>query len=305
MYDAVVKKRVGVLGATSLVGACLLPQLTAAGYQVKAFTRQRNEKRLNGIFWDDVARDNISWQQLPLSVTGFIKNDESIPYWICVAPIWVLPNYFALLEASGVRRVVVLSSTSRFSKGKSSDLEEQAVAQRLADAESCVQTWAANKNIEWVILRPTLIYGFGRDKNITEIARIISRFGFFPLFGKAAGLRQPVHAGDVASACVAALDGSSVINHEYNISGGEILTYRVMVERVFVAMERPVRVLSVPLLIFRLAVMLLRLFPRYRLWSAAMVERMNDDLVFDHNDAARDFNFKPRSFVLIAEDVLD
>jgi nucleoside-diphosphate-sugar epimerase len=75
----------------------------------------------------------------------------------------VLPQYFPLLEAYGVRRVVALSSTSRFTKDDSSDPEEQAIALRLADAEACVQAWAASHGVEWIILRPTLIYGRGRS----------------------------------------------------------------------------------------------------------------------------------------------
>jgi len=34
-----------------------------------------------------------------------------------------------------------------------------------------------------------------------------------------------------------------------------------------------------------------------------MAERMNRDLVFDHAEAARDLGFKPRAFMLSAEDV--
>lgn len=293
MDDAVVKNNVGVLGATSLVGASLLPQLTEAGYQVKAFSRQINEEQLDG----------VDWQQLSLPSIDFINKGGNTPYWICVAPIWVLPDYFSLLEVSGVRRVVVLSSTSRFTKGDSSDFEEQAVAQRLIDAENCVQAWAEDKSVEWVILRPTLIYGFGRDKNISEIARIISKFGFFPLFGDAMGFRQPVHAEDLASACVTALNGIGVVNQGYNISGGEILTYREMIARVFVAMGRPVRMVSLPLCLFRITVALLRCLPRYRYWSVAMAERMNRDLSIDHGDAVRDLDFNPRGFVLTAEDL--
>lgn len=58
-----------------------------------------------------------------------------------------------------------------------------------------------------------------------------------------------------------------------------------------------------PLWAFRLAVTMLRRLPRYRQWSAAMAERMNRDLVFDHADAARDLGFKPRGFALAAEDL--
>jgi len=76
-----------------------------------------------------------------------------------------------------------------------------------------------------------------------------------------------------------------------------------MVARVFAALGRPVRVVTVPMWIFRLAVAMLRCLPRYRHWSAAMAERMNRDLVFDHAEAARDFGFKPRGFALTAKDL--
>jgi nucleoside-diphosphate-sugar epimerase len=154
-----------------------------------------------------------------------------------------------------------------------------------------------------VILRPTLIYGTGRDKNINEIARFVRWFGFFPVLGEAMGLRQPIHAEDVAGACVSALQAPGAANRAYNISGGETLSYREMVIRVFDALGRRPRVLTVPLWAFRLAVSLLRFLPRYRHWSAAMAERMNRDLVFDHAEVALDLGFKPRVFALAAEDL--
>jgi nucleoside-diphosphate-sugar epimerase len=215
----------------------------------------------------------------------------------------VLPDYFALIEAAGARRVVVLSSTSRFTKVGSGDMAEQATVAQLIEGEARLQAWAESRGIEWVILRPTLIYGLGRDKNINEIARFIRRFGFFPVLGEAMGLRQPIHAEDVAGACVSALQAPGAANRAYNISGGETLSYREMVVRVFAAVGRRPRVLTVPLWAFRLAVSLLRFLPRYRLWSAGMAERMNRDLVFDHAEAARDLGFKPRAFALAAEDL--
>jgi nucleoside-diphosphate-sugar epimerase len=221
-----------------------------------------------------------------------------IAYWICLAPIWVLSEHFNLLEAYGVRRIVALSSTSRFTKDRSSDLKEQVLAGRFTKAEEFVTQWAENSGIEWVILRPTLIYGLGRDKNITEIARFIHRFGFFPRFGKALGLRQPIHVQDVATACIKALHLPISGNKAYNISGAETITYRDMVTRIFNAMGRNPLMLPVPLVAFRMAVALLRCLPRYRNWSVAMAERMNNDMVFDHSDAELDLTFKPRAFML-------
>jgi nucleoside-diphosphate-sugar epimerase len=283
----VVELCVGVLGASSLVGECLLPMLRDGGWRVVAFSRRAAESGLR-----------VEWRQLP-----YAGQAEEISDWICVAPIWVLPDYFSLLEVHGVKRVVVLSSTSRFTKDDSTDPQEQAVSRRLADAEARLQTWAGSRGVEWVILRPTLIHGLGRDKNIAEIARFIRRFHFFPLFGKANGLRQPIHAQDVAVACVSALQAPDAANRAYNISGGETLSYRDMVARVFTALGRRPRLLTVPFWAFRLASTTLRCLPRYRQLSAAMAERMNRDLVFNHTDAVRDLDFKPRGFALAAEDL--
>ncbi len=271
---------VGVLGGNSLVGSCLLDLLQDGHWQVTMLGR------ITGL---------ALAQALARAHSG---SDPVVALWISVAPIWVLPAYFDLLQARGARRVVLLSSTSRFTKGDSSDMQEQQMASGLAAAEAQVQAWAGRCGIEWVILRPTLIYGLGRDKNIAEIARFIQRFGVFPLFGPALGLRQPVHAQDLARACLAALQTRAAANQAYNISGGETLSYRDMVARVFLGLGAPVRMLPVPRWTFRLALSVLRRLPRYRDWSVAMAERMNRDLVFDHLSATRDLGFAPRPFLI-------
>jgi nucleoside-diphosphate-sugar epimerase len=143
----------------------------------------------------------------------------------------------------------------------------------------------------------------GSDKNICVIARFIRRFAFFPFFGAARGLRQPIHVHDVASSCLAALNGGGALNRSYNLSGGETLTYREMVGRIFLAMGKSPRHLTFPLWTFRMAVTYLRILPRFRHWSAAMAERMNQNLVFDHEDACRDLGFSPRPFLLTREDL--
>jgi nucleoside-diphosphate-sugar epimerase len=291
--EAETLNRVGVLGASSFVGKALSPLLTDNGYQLIAFSRQARQP-------DD---DSINWLRLPAAkLAPPTEVSYQIGNWICVAPVWVLPDYFPWLKSMGAKRVVALSSTSRFTKAGSSDITEQALARRLVEAEQKIAEWAQANGIAWIILRPTLIYGLGLDKNVCEIARFVRRYTFFPLLGKAAGLRQPVHVQDVAQACVAALR-APVSNRAYNISGGETLTYRDMVARVFSALGRPQHLLSVPLSAFRVAVSLLRILPRYRHWSGAMAERMNRDMVFDHTEAAKDLGFNPRAFVLSAIDL--
>lgn len=280
---------VGVLGATSLVGQSLLPLLVQNGFDVMAFSRQSH-----------ASADHVDWIRIDETAALLrpVKSPsaEPVAFWISVVPIWVLTRYLPLLKAHGVQRIVALSSTSRFTKERSNDPAEQNVAQNLVSGEESLTSFGEGHGVEWVILRPTLIYGYGRDRNVTEIINFVKRFGFFPILGKAQGLRQPVHADDVASACLGALFSSAAGNRAYNIAGGETLTYREMVCRVFNALGRQPRLLSIPLGLFWVGVGLLHLLPRYRYWSVAMAERMNQDLVFDCDDAARDLAYNPKPF---------
>jgi nucleoside-diphosphate-sugar epimerase len=271
---------VGVLGASSLVGGYLTALLAATGRSVTAFSRRK-------IFCPEGL---VAWQ--PLSVKTPVT--ASISHWISLVPIWVLPEYGDWLTAHGARRLVALSSTSRFVKKDAQDPHEHQVARSLAKGESYLRSWGASRGVDWIVLRPTLVYGNGKDQNISEIAAIVRRFRFFPLMGRAQGKRQPVHAQDVAAACIAALDAGNLVNRAYNLAGGETLTYRDMVYKIFIDLGRTPVMPTLPGWVFHIALTGLRVFPRYRHWTMGMVERMNQDLVFDASEAAADFGYRPQ-----------
>ena len=289
-------KKVIVLGASGFVGDCVLQILAKEQFKVVALSRQADILKKN-------KPDNplVQWQSFQDLSEYSDTSQENIELCLCVAPIWVLPEYFKLLQRCGVKRIVVLSSTSRFTKINSSVTKDKNIAQCLVKSESQFIKWAETHNIKWTIFRPTLIYRPGYDKNITEIARFIQKYGFFPLFGEAKGKRQPIHAMDVAAMCVSALSSEKAINKAYNISGGEIITYQEMVKRVFLSMNRRPLMIKVPMLVFKVAVSLLQKFPRYRHYSIGMAERMNSDQVFDASGAMADLGVTARGFNLPVE----
>jgi nucleoside-diphosphate-sugar epimerase len=271
--------RVGVLGATSLVGDTL-SLLLAQDYAVVPFSRRTTP-----------------------APSSNVRTVDGIRYWISLMPIWALPDYLETISAYGGRRIVALSSTSVFTKKESPDLAERALAVQSAAAEQQLNAWAESQNVEMLILRPTLIYGHGRDHNISEIVRFIRRFGFFPVFGAAKGLRQPIHVEDVALACRRALEAEHLTMCCYNISGGETLTYRDMVSRIFETLGQRQRLVTTPLWLFSLAVGCAQILPRFRNWSVTMAERMNQDLAFDHTEAERDLGLSFRPFRLDISDL--
>ncbi|MDT8364445.1 MAG: NAD-dependent epimerase/dehydratase family protein [Nitrosomonas sp.] len=289
------KRSAGVIGATSFVGTCLLARLLESDWQVTAFTRRSTE------MFTQERRPAVSWRQI--NVRSSISDGEKIADWFFLAPVWTLPEHFDWLTAQGVRRIVVLSSTSALTKNHSADSSERTLAHQLAEGETQLITWATRQNVDWTILRPTLIYGLGHDRNIMEIVRFIHKFGFFPLAGKASGLRQPVYVADVASACQAVLFSGLAVNRIYNIAGGETLAYHDMVEKIFIAMGRTPRLLHLPEWLIRVGVKMVRILPRFQHITMGMINRMNQDLVFDYSAAIRDFGYAPGSFQLTEKDL--
>ena len=282
-----------VTGATSIIGPFLLARLLEAGYEVHALSRKNNPDtvEVNRLFWHQANIDHSEIdhpEQLPMvNAVAFIH----------LAPLWLLPPLLPALNSLQIKRVIAFGSTSLFSKADSAEASERQVAARLNAAEEMIRRDCDASGISWTIFRPTLVYDCGRDKNITRIARFISRYGFFPLLGEARGLRQPVHADDLAQACLLALDQPVTFNKAYNLSGGEILVYREMVEKIFGAIGKPIRFLIVPAWLFRLGIRGADLFPGKRNITSEMATRMNTDLSFSHSDATKDFGFAPKPFL--------
>ncbi|MEX0668997.1 MAG: hypothetical protein WD060_00875 [Pirellulales bacterium] len=278
---------VGVLGATSLVGEPLLPLLTAAGWRTVACTRA------TGLPCGP-ADGGASWCHLGDARPG---GETVVATWIALCPLWALPNQLAWLESLSIRRLVALSSTSLITKRESPDPEERRVARVLAATEQTLRAWSIARGVEVCLLRPTMIYDGVRDGNVAAIAAFVRRNGWFPVAGPARGRRQPVHAACVAAACVAAISRDSLAPG-YTLSGGAPLPFRDLVAAVFAACGLPLRIIHVPRPVWNMLLPLARAFGIAEGVSRGMAARMNDDLVFDHADAAHDLGFRPRPFAL-------
>lgn len=279
-----------VTGGSSLIGHFLLPILAQNDTQqtVIALSRQARTAQCNDT--------NIQWLQgdinQPLAIARPIQT------LLHLAPIWHLPALLQQLHQQDrlPQRIIAISSTSRFSKVDSSSDKERGVVEQLISGEVYLQSFAEQQQIAWTIFRPTLIYGAGKDKNVSTISRFVQRFGFFPVIGQAKGLRQPIHAEDIAYACLQCIDELNSFNKAYDLSGGETLTYREMVARVFRTHAKPVRIVSIPARLFRWLILGLRVLPKFKQLTPEMAERMNQDLYFPADQAIKDFAFQARPF---------
>jgi len=217
---------------------------------------------------------------------------------IHLAPLRLLPSQIEVLAARGMKYLIGFGSTSRFTKRDSRDPKERGLVADLESAEEKIKATCGRLGIHWAIFRPTLIYSLGYDRNVSVLSGFIRRFRFFPLPGNGSGLRQPVHADDLAQACISLLETPQAWNQAYNLSGSQTLTYKAMVETIFHKLGLRQRVISLSHVWWHLLLMLARLLPAYRDINMEMINRVNTDMYFDHDEAARNFGFSPRGFEL-------
>jgi N-acetylglucosaminyl-diphospho-decaprenol L-rhamnosyltransferase len=278
-------RRVLLTGATGQVGLCILRRLLKAGHQVTALQHRAKIA---------LAAPHLDWRQggldAPLPLSGL-----RLDTYIQTAAIWLLPQQIPSLAAAGVRRLICFSSTSVQGKAGSTHPEERELVRKFQQAEAEVARLCEAHGIRWTIFRPTLIYGVGLDKNICAIARFMRRLRMFPLSSPATGLRQPVHADDLAAAVLLALEHPQACSRIFELSGGESLPYDAMVKRVAESLPFRVRIVKTRLLPLVMDA-LSRLTGRVEL-NGEIARRMNQDLVFPHDAAREAFGYHPRRFL--------
>ena len=199
---------------------------------------------------------------------------------------------FARAVASGrVRagRIVAFGSTSLHVKGRSPDAAERDVAARLAEAEAALFAACRVHGTPCVVLRPTLVWGMGRDATVSRVVRLARRWPLLPLPMGAPGLRQPVHALDLADAALAALAADAPIAGAFDLPGGERVAFGEMLRRSVAAGAPGCRAWPVPWATLAWAG---RVDARLGGWAS----RLADDLVFDDGPAREDLGWAPRGF---------
>lgn len=284
--DAVAPERsVFVVGSGSIVGRPLVARLVAERYHVIGVGRPRAADE------DGVTRVSREYfTKVPAA------DFSSARVLIHLAPIWMLSDVLDAARRHGVTRVIALSSSSILTKADTDDAGERNVVEALARGEQALWQACREHGLEGTLFRPTLIYDGCRDRNVTRIRNFVRRFRVFPLLGAGSGLRQPVHADDIAAACARVIDEPRTFGKVYALGGGRTLTYREMVSDIFADLGLEPRFVNVPPQLLRGVLRVLSWLPTGRDLTPAMAERMNRDLCFGNEPAQVDFDYRPQPF---------
>lgn len=270
-----------VLGLSGQIGEALLPRLLERDGQVLAISRRAQPPR-QGVEWRLGSLEAMP--EIPADVDNILS----------LGPLDAFVVWF-VAGAPKVSRVIAIGSTGRFDKLQSLDAVERDLAQCLIAAEAQLFEAGRQRGIAVTVLRPTLLYGSGRDQTLSPLLKLARRFGFLLLPATATGLRQPVHVADVADAVLRCRDSAPAFGHGYDLPGAETLSFDAMVRR---AVERHApgsRVLSLPAVFFRLGLTMTRFFAPAAI-NRGLLQRLRNDQVADPTPAIQAFGYRPRRF---------
>lgn len=273
--------KVLVTGASGFTGSYVVPRLLQRGVEVRCFVRANSDlSHLPGkdieLAYGDLG--DPSSLQSALSGVEALVNVASLGFGNALSIV-------AALTKAGVDRAVFVSTTAIFT-----NLNAKSKSVRLA-AEQTIQ----ESNLAYTIVRPTMIYGSVRDRNICRLIRFLNISPILPVFGSGDYLQQPVYVNDVAGAVVDSLLTRDTVNKSYNIAGREPLTYNQLVDTI--CAQLGCKVLKVHLPASPIVAFLSRIEKTVTLpIKAEQIQRLGEDKAFDYIDAQADFDFRPRSF---------
>jgi nucleoside-diphosphate-sugar epimerase len=266
-----------VSGATSQIGRYLLARLSLAGVPVVAISR-RPQPPLAGVEW------RVGDARAVLDASAGERWEAIVSF----SPLEGWADWLATQAVAPAPRIIATSSMSVVTKQGSAQADEQHVVARLQSGEQGVAAQSARLGMQWTVFRPTLIYGAGIDRSLTPIVARAQRLRLFPI-PMTRGMRQPVHADDIAQAVLAALDSEGAAGRVLEIGGGERLDYMAMFQRVHASVGRSTLPLYLPLWALRL---LAACVPRAR----GPVSRLEQDLIADNNALQSLLGVRPRPF---------
>jgi len=272
-----------VTGATGFTGSHTIPQLINAGHALKCLYRKESDRSLLGDFeleW--VLGDLADREMLSEAMQGCdgLVNMASLGFGHAA-------NIIRAAQEATLKRAIFISTTAIFTSLNAKSKSTRIEAEGLINASG----------LNFTILRPTMIYGSQRDRNISRLIQMIQKWPLIPVLGNGNFLQQPVYVDDVATAIKDVLGCELTFGKSYNIAGLEPLTYNQMIDHIARLLGKRIRKIHFPA---GATVRLLSLMEKTGLRlpiKAEQVLRLNENKDFDIQNAQQDFHYQAHSFI--------
>lgn len=271
-----------VTGATGFTGSFVVKRLKQEKFEMACFVRPSSDTTQLKSMGVELRIGDLD------DYESFLRALEGIDVLVNIASLGFghAPAIVKACEEAGVKRAVFISTTALFTS-----LNAKSKSIRMAAEQTIMSS-----DLDYTILRPTMIYGTERDRNMSRLIRFINRSPIVPVLGSGKYLQQPVYVEDVAEAVLKALVTPRAVRQAYNIAGAAPLNYDDVIHEICAALEKERVIVHIPLRISLMVVTLLAWIPGVPKIKTEQVLRLNEDKAFSIEKARQELGYNPMTF---------
>jgi NADH dehydrogenase len=224
------QQTVAVVGATGFVGSHLVPRLVASGHRIRAVSRSGRRLPAWGAEVETAAADIETGDGLADALRGV----DALVHLVAIprerggrrledVNVRGVEHVVAAAEEAGARRIVHLSVL-----GVTDDPKLRYLSSKWRGEQA-----VRSSNLEWVVLRPSLLFGRG-DGFFSLIETTLTWWspGIVAIPGDGLTRFQPLSVEDVAIAVERCVAEKERAGSTYELGGPAYLTYREIVDTV-------------------------------------------------------------------------
>lgn len=212
--------RILLTGATGFIGGHLHRALTAAGHEVIACSRSSPSRSGAGTVPCEFTRDlepevwlpHLAGVDVVINAVGIIRErgGQTFGALHTEAP----RALFAACEQAGIGKVIQISALG----ADESAVSRYHLTKRAADDD------LAGRQLRWLILRPSIVYGPGAHSS--AFFRALAALPVTPLVGRGDQPVQPIHIDDLVRAVLMAVEPDGPAGRRIDCVGPKPLAFR-------------------------------------------------------------------------------
>jgi NADH dehydrogenase len=233
-----------VTGASGFIGQPLVRRLLAAGHRVRSLVRRAGEQAVLPHVEIEVGDVRDSG-----AVDRATRGMDAVAHLACATGVarervaWAVNvegtrRLLDAARANGARRFVFVSSIS-------------AARERIGPygrTKREGETLVSTSGLEWVIVRPSLVYGPGPAGLFARLERSL-RGAMMPVIGDGSIALDPIHVDDVCAVIEQCLARAEVVGKSYDLLGPDRVTFLELLVRLAAAVGARPRFVRLPVVV--------------------------------------------------------
>ncbi len=278
-----------IIGGSGFTGKRIVARLIENGVNVYALSRSNEANRTLETLGANPVNGDLSNSESLSRFFEKINNNESTAFiFVSSMGQYSITDIVSLLRHYDIKRAIFTSTSSIFTK-----LPVKSKQPRLAAEQAIMQS-----DLDWTIVRPTMIYGAQGDRNLERLIQYIVKLPIpiFPLFDGGTALQQPIHVDDLANVYIELLSSVVGIGKAYNIGGPNPITLKELFDITIGVLNKKSLFVKLPVPYVARFIHLYESLSKHPKLKKEQILRITENKNVDITPAIDDLNFNPRSF---------